>query len=58
MQTAPEVAKELLEDLRTNNTLRHRLGIEDGPQLVDDQENVIAYTDKEGNDWFLEVQGS
>jgi hypothetical protein len=55
---AEDVTREISEALRENNHLRHRLGIESGPEPVEGESNVIAYTDKYGSDWFIQVQGS
>lgn len=53
-----EVAKELCESMRENNALRHRLAIEDGPQVLDPEDDTIAYTDKSGQDFFIKVEGA
>lgn len=51
-----DVARELCENLRENNTLRHRLGVEEGPEQLSEEPTVVAYTDTEGQDWFIQVQ--
>lgn len=51
-----EATREIYESMRENNTLRHRLGIEEGPMIVDGEPGLIAWTDKEGEDWFLKVE--
>jgi len=52
------VVEELKENLRTNTHLRHRLGMEEGegPEILQGEEGVIAWTDNDGGDWFLQVQ--
>lgn len=55
------VVEELKEALRTNNYLRHRIGLEEGggPEILVENDvpgDVIAWTDSEGQDWFLQVQ--
>jgi hypothetical protein len=55
------VVEELKEALRTNNHLRHRIGLEEGegPEVLKENGepgDVIAWTDAEGQDWFLQVQ--
>jgi hypothetical protein len=55
-----EVVEELKEALRTNSHLRHRLGIDEGsggPDVLEDGE-TIAFTNKDGEDWFVQVQGA
>lgn len=52
---AKEATREVYENLRENNTLRHRLGVEEGPEILDADPTVIAWTDKEGQDFFMQV---
>lgn len=56
---AKQVANELLEEIRSNTKLRHRLGMEEGSEseILDDQHTpeVVVFKTKEGQPFFLEV---
>lgn len=52
-----KLARELAEEIRTNNKLRHRLGLEEGSEagLLDDGSATVALQTKEGN-FFITVE--
>lgn len=51
------IARELLEDIRTNTKLRHRLKMEEGSEasLIEDGSNTIAIETKDGDNFFIQV---
>jgi gamma-glutamyl-gamma-aminobutyrate hydrolase PuuD len=53
------IVKELYNELRVNNSLRHRMGIDSAAEMVaasaDGPVEAVVFTDKDGKDWALAV---
>ena len=54
-----EIVEDLATELRLNNALRHRMGIEGAADAVSSQENgpveAVVYRDRHGKNWALAV---